>query len=151
MRVQRERLQSLVSAPVTACRQHWLRFSWRETWAAQSAAGLEQDTTLMFNDRPGLRVGAALAWAPWDPLQGRAHAVSELPTVLMDSHFYDYEPMESEQRRAAFRYWIDEIVAVGGQAAVLWHPHTLASDYGWKEGFGELISQLKGRAACSAS
>ncbi len=149
MRRQRERLEFIARAPVTSCRQHWLRFGWCDTWAAQTAAGFEQDTTLMFNDRPGLRCAAALNWTPWNPLQGRAHDLSELPTMLMDSHFHDYQPMTPAQRRAAFRYWLDEVVAVGGQAAVLWHPHTLARDYGWKEGFQELIAQINGQATCA--
>ena len=151
MRRQRQRLQLFLSRPVTGCRQHWLRFSWRETWAAQSAAGFEQDTTLMFNDRPGFRAATALGWAPWDPAAGSVHRLRALPTILMDSHFYDYLPMSAAERRAAFRYWLDEIVEVGGQGAVLWHPHTLSPDYGWREGFEELIRCLQGTATCSSS
>jgi hypothetical protein len=151
MRRQRERLQGFARDPVTSCRQHWLRFSWRDTWAAQWEAGFEQDTTLMFNDRPGLRSATALNWKPWNSKQGRSHALTALPTVLMDSHFHDYQSMSPTQRREAYRYWLDEVVAVGGEAAVLWHPHTLARDYGWSEGFLELVAELKGRAACATS
>lgn len=151
MRRQRERLQSFVAAPVTSCRQHWLRFSWRDTWTAQAAAGLEQDTTLMFNDRPGLRAAAALSWKPWNPLRGQAHDTSVLPTLLMDSHFYDYRPMGAPQRRTAMAHWLDEVNAVGGEVALLWHPHTLTRDYGWMDGFLDLIVQLNGRQACAAS
>lgn len=142
MRAQRERLQSLLPVPVTAGRQHWLRFSWRDTWSAQAQAGIRQDTTLMFNDRPGLRCAAALSWTPWDPQALGAHQITALPTMLMDSHVYDYQLMDAAQRRAAFRHWIGEIVAVGGEAAVLWHPHTITPDYGWKDGFVELIAEL---------
>jgi hypothetical protein len=142
MQAQRERLQSVTAVPVTSCRQHWLRFSWHDTWAAQSAAGFERDLTLMFNDRPGLRTAAAISWAPWNPQLGHAHGVSALPTLLMDSHFYDYAPMNPQQRRAALRRWLGEVAAVGGQAAVLWHPHTLTRDYGWSEGFEELMLEL---------
>ena len=142
LRVQRERLQSVVPVPVRSCRQHWLRFSWCDTWSAQGAAGIAADATLMFNDRPGLRAAAALAWHPWNPSTQRAHPVSALPTVLMDSHVYDYRPMTAEQRQRAFRHWIDEVRAVGGQAAILWHPHTITRDYGWRDGFVELIGAL---------
>ena len=142
MRRQRERLQSLLPVSVRSCRQHWLRFSWKETWRAQAEAGFHQDTTLMFNDRPGFRVAAALAWTPWNIFQGNDDSFKALPTVLMDSHFYDYQPMNADERRAALKHWLSEVVAVGGQAAVLWHPHTISADYGWREGFQELLDEL---------
>jgi hypothetical protein len=151
LRAQRERLQSLVGRPVESCRQHWLRFGWQDTWSAQAAAGLKQDTTLMFNDRAGFRAAAALRWAPWNPRAGRAHASSALPTILMDSHFYDYEPMDPAARRAALHRWIGEVRAVGGQAAVLWHPHTLTRDYGWAAGFAELLEELRPIPECATS
>lgn len=147
MRQQRERLESLFPLEVRSCRQHWLRFSWYKTWRAQAEAGFSQDTTLMFNDRPGFRVAAALKWSPWDVMQTGA-SLDELPTVLMDSHFYDYQPMNAVERRAALRHWLSEIVAVGGQAAVSWHPHTLSADYGWREGFQDLLDELRGVASC---
>ena len=103
---------------------------------------------MMFNDRPGFRVSAALQWAPWDVEEEKASKLTSLPTVLMDSHFYDYQPMDSDERRAALKRWLSEIVAIGGQAAVLWHPHTISSDYGWREGFQDLLDELKGVVAC---
>lgn len=144
MRQQRERLQSLVPVIVISCRQHWLRFSWNKTWRAQAQAGFEQDTTLMFNDRAGFRGAAALEWAPWDTYTGRA-SLKALPTVFMDSHFFDYQPMTGSERRRHFKHWLSEIAAVGGQAAVLWHPHTMSSDYGWRAGYLELLEEIKGQ------
>ena len=113
------------------CRQHWLRFAWKNTWAAQSEAGIQVDTTLMFNDRPGFRSAAATTWAPWNTDTRKEHNLLITPTMLMDSHFYDYQPMTSAERRAAMRHWIGEVRAVSGEIAVVWHPHTLTSDYGW--------------------
>jgi hypothetical protein len=75
-------------------------------------------------------------------------SLNALPTVLMDSHFYDYVPMNSVERRAALKRLLAEVVAVGGQAAVLWHPHTIAADYGWREGFQDLLDELREGALC---
>ena len=105
----------------------------------------------MFNDRPGFRAGGALNWVPWDSAAGNTHSLRALPTVLMDSHFYDYQPMSTGERQAALRKWLEEIVAVGGEAALLWHPHTITADYGWREGFQELLSCLEKTTACSSS
>jgi len=139
----RDQLQQAAGCTVIHVRQHWLRFSWHETWNAQASAGLKQDTTLMFNDRPGYRTSSALAWQPWNPTANAAHQLTALPTVLMDSHCYDYQPMTADQRQQAIRHWIGECQTVHGQVAVLWHPHTLSQDYGWSEGFNDTLASLK--------
>ncbi len=138
----RDQLQQAAGCTVAHVRQHWLRFSWRETWNAQASAGLKQDTTLMFNDRPGYRTSCALAWQPWNQTASTAHTLTALPTVLMDSHCYDYQPMTAYQRQQSIHQWIGECHAVHGQVAVLWHPHTLTKDYGWTQGFTDTIANF---------
>jgi hypothetical protein len=125
---------------------HQLRFSWDSTWSAQEQAGLTEDLTLMFNDRMGFRNAAALSWHPWDTTYRRSRNLLATPTVLMDSHAYDYAGMDQDERRREFRHWLGEIRFVGGRAAVLWHPHTLAADYGWQAGYVDcmnIVSDLK--------
>lgn len=139
----RQHLEQATGSSVDCVRQHWLRFSWRDTWTSQASAGLKHDTTLMFNDRPGYRTSSALAWQPWNPISNSAHPLTALPTVLMDSHFYDYHQMTPDQRRQSIQHWIRECQTVHGTVAVLWHPHTLSQDYGWSEGFNDTLASLK--------
>jgi len=139
---QKAYLEAAAGRLCTVCRQHWLRFSWRESWGAQERVGIREDTTLMFNDRPALRNASAVAWQPWHSELGTTHQLIALPTALMDSHYYDYQPMTSDVRREAMRHWVTECRAVCGQLALLWHPHTLTADYGWTEGFEELVAMI---------
>lgn len=145
---QRMSLESLLGAEVKTCRQHWLRFSWDWTWRAQSQAGICLDTTLMFNDRPGFRAAVATSWAPWNPTAGFAHNLSVLPTLLMDSHLYDYHQMTASERRTAIHDWLGEVRTVGGKIAIVWHPHTLTDDYGWTDGFNEIVDVIRGKTEC---
>lgn len=143
IKLQRQLLELASGHKVTCCRQHWLRFSWRETWEAQSDAGLNYDASLMFNDQPGFRNSSALAWQPWDPILKKKHNLTAQPTVLMDSHCYDYQPMSKSERRQQIQAWLAECRAVHGQIALLWHPHTLTKDYGWSDGFQETLDAIK--------
>lgn len=140
MAEEKTRVEEAVRSKITMCRQHWLRFSWRDTWQAQQAAGLEADATLGFNDRPGFRSGAALCFHPWDTERGAPLRLVATPMILMDSHLYDYR-LESDPG-GEIRHWIGEVKAVGGVASVLWHPHTLSPDYGWLPGFEALLNSL---------
>jgi len=145
---QRGLVEAVAGAQVIHCRQHWLRFSWQDTWGAQQSAGLTRDTTLMFNDRPGFRNSSALCWQPYNPNQAATHNLKALPTLFMDSHFYDYQSMSAAERQSAMQHWIRECQHVFGEAALLWHPHTLTQDYGWSDGFRDAISLIKGSKQC---
>lgn len=138
------RLEKAIGHPITSCRQHWLRFSWRKTWKVQDAAGLKLDTTLGFNDRPGFRNGTALCFHPWDDRTNRPIDLEALPLVLMDSQLYDYLKLDLKDRKSEIRHWIEEIRLVRGTASVLWHPHTMSDDFGWAEGFECLLSEVTG-------
>lgn len=141
---QRERLTHALGQPVTACRQHWLRFSWEKTWIAQAGAGILLDSTLGFNDRPGFRNGAALRFRPSLPLRSGLPITAE-PMILMDSHLYDYDLDACRDLGGSIERWIGEVKAVGGVATVLWHPHTLDRSYGWGKGFEVLVDVVSAR------
>ncbi|OAH06906.1 hypothetical protein pfor_22c2442 [Rhodobacteraceae bacterium SB2] len=136
-------LQNIFGHAISSCRQHWLRFSWEKTWHAQSLAGIVEDTTLMFNDRPGFRNSSAIRWKPWCPISQSSIDINATPTVFMDSHFYDYNELTDKERKLDMVAWIQECLDVGGQIAVLWHPQTLSEEYGWSEGFHELLLILQ--------
>lgn len=140
---QRISLEHSAGVQVKYCRQHWLRFSWRSTWFSQQSADISCDTTLMFNDRPSFRNSSALSWHPWDMDGSRTLNLLALPSVFMDSHFYDYQPISNDLRKTSMRRWVNECFLVGGEIAILWHPHTLSKDYGWSDGFIDLLSILK--------
>lgn len=137
MRCERDAVAEVSGAPVTFCRQHWLRFSWRDTWEAQGAAGIGFDSTLGFNDRPGFRNGAALIMRPMSPSGGTSPL--SIPLVLMDSHLYDYRPLDEPRRVEEMRRWLGEVAAVRGQASVVWHQRVLSPDYGWGPGYRRML------------
>jgi len=139
---ERERIEIAVNAPIKHTRQHWLRFSWDKTWSAQEKAGLTVDSTLGFNNRPGFRNGAALAFQPWDHAGCRPMTLTAIPMIMMDSQFYDYQLIDADTRLQAMSRWIDEVRAVGGVATVNWHTHTIVEPYGWGEGYRDLLPRL---------
>lgn len=142
MAAQKTRVEKALGTPIQSCRQHWLRFSLNQTWRAQEEAGFLHDSTLGFNDRAGFRNAAALVVHPWNPAVSAPRKINITPMVLMDSHFYDYAPMDAQERHDAIAHWIEEIRFVHGQATVNWHTHTITDAYGWMDGYRALLAML---------
>lgn len=147
MKREKNHLENAVGSPVSACRQHWLRFSWQKTWKAQEEAGFALDSTLGFNDRASFRNGAALCYHPWDEEKKKPMKLKVLPMMLMDSQLYDYANIDENQIRESIRHWVNEIRAVHGTAAVLWHQQTMSRDFGWAKGFQMLLEMGEGSFA----
>lgn len=145
MLAEKSRLEESLGEDVPSCRQHWLRFSFADTWIAQQAAGFQLDSTLGFNDRCALRNGSALAHHPWDDRHQRPMRLKAMPMVLMDSHLYDYQPLDESSRRRELKKWIDEIQAVHGSATVIWHQRVFSHDYDWGASYEYLLSLLSPR------
>lgn len=143
LRNAREGMERALGISPKHIRQHWLRFSFRDTWRAQAEAGLSEDSTLGFNDRTGFRTASALRYQPWDFVNGHAHTIHATPMIAMDSQFYSYQDMSAGERKRAMEALLSEVHAVHGVATVLWHPHTLSPDYGWQQGFADLLASIK--------
>lgn len=143
--MQQERLyiESALDTSIMSCRQHWLKFSFSDSWQSMFKAGIKQDSTLGFNDRFGFRNGAALCFTPMvaqTPLNGFQSA----PLVLMDSHLYDYAALDEQQRKNAMDGILEELQQTKGIATILWHPHTFSDDYQWYPGFKYLLQTISG-------
>lgn len=139
---EKNQLEEVIQQPVLSIRQHWLKFSWEYTWDCQAEAGFIRDETLMFNDRSGFRNSACLLWTPWSTQKNSESRLRAIPTVLMDSHLFDYSVLPEENHHQVMDKAINEIVFVGGAACFLWHPHTLSRDYGWENSFLTLLKRL---------
>ncbi|MDG1144746.1 MAG: hypothetical protein P8N92_08755 [Burkholderiales bacterium] len=136
---QRVRLEDITHQSIGIVRQHWLRFSWKDTWSVQREAGLNSDMTLGFNDRPGFRNSAALRMQVISG-SGEKLKFKSTPMLLMDSHLYDYSNFSDYQRVKCMEHYLDEIKLVGGIGSIIWHAHVLGKDYGWRNGYLSLLS-----------
>ena len=139
MRVEKHAIEDALEQNIHYVRQHWLRFSFADTWKAQRSAGLTYDLTLGFNDRLGFRNSAALSFQ--DPSSG----MNIIPMVLMDSHLYDYSDMNEIQQFGAIDKVLDELVATGGEASFIWHQRVFHPDYNWGKTYEYLLDAMRKR------
>lgn len=136
IQMERDHISSAIGHDLTFVRQHWLRFSFENTWLAQARAGLTHDMTLGFNDRPGFRNSSAVT--SLDSISG----MKLTPMVLMDSHLYDYKVMDCQMRQGTIDHVLDELAKTCGEASVIWHQRVFHPDYGWDKSYAYLLRRM---------
>lgn len=144
-------LERVLDAPVHGNRQHWLRFSVDETWPGHERVGLAYDATLGFNDVPGFRAGIAVPFHPWDHHARRPLRLVAIPTVLMDSTLFDYMGLDAgaaEERALAI---LEEVAAVGGAVAIIWHQQVFGEDYRWGSVYARILEWVRAQGGCGTT
>ena len=116
LRKEKEHLESVLGEKVHGIRQHYLRFSYPETWLAQSEANFKYDSTLAYAESPGFRSAIAAPYYP--PMEDKIIPILEFPLHLMDRTFTKYK--KSDIKRSFFEE-IEKVKEVNGLTVILWH------------------------------
>lgn len=116
---------------VKKCRMHFLRYRLPDTRRAMVAAGVEEDYTTCMPARAGFKHGTARPFRWYDVERDEVTALTLVPTLWMDRTFLDYEKLDVETAKRRANQLIARARNVGGRAAVLIHPPSLAGADEW--------------------
>lgn len=124
-------LRAVSPLPVTAGRQHYLRFSSPRTWQMWESAGLLEDSTLGYPDAEGFRCGICHDFPVFDTERRQMLSLREKPLVAMDvtlAHYRRYAPAQAAERLAELRRATEKH---GGDFTLLWHNSSWNTPF-WK-------------------
>lgn len=120
-RASREALRDGLGVEAVGIRNHLLRFSGADTWAAQEAAGFRYDATFGYSDRLGPREGRRVPFFPEYSETGDNRGILELPLTVMDVTLFRNLGLDGEEALAAAWAAIEPVVQGGGLVSLLWH------------------------------
>lgn len=116
LRLEKEKLESIVGAPVRSTRQHYLNLEVPETWRIHASVGLLYDSTLGYANRIGLKWDTSHPFYPKDPLTGEQIPVLQIPLAIMDGPL-----MQTREPWSEALSLINRIEEVGGVLTLDWH------------------------------
>ena len=139
-----EALRLALGIEVTGIRNHFLRFSFPDTWLAQEAAGLRYDATFGYNDVLGPREGRILPFFPFDPQTGRKLDIVALPLTVMDVTLFRSLGLNAEAALKAAWDAIEPVVKAGGLVSLLWHNNYFNEPeyWDWQWVYEQLLQRL---------
>lgn len=137
----REALREKLGVEAVGIRNHFLRFSGAETWAAQEAAGFRYDATFGFADQLGPREGRMFPFFP------EHRDILELPLTVMDVTLFRNLGLEGEAALDAAWQAIEPVAQAGGLVTLLWHNNYFTEpEYrDWQWTYEQLLERLAAR------
>lgn len=114
-RESRDALRAALGVDAVGIRNHYLRFSGTDTWAAQEAAGFNYDATFGCADRLGPRDGKT------HPFYPAGRNILELPLTVMDVVLFRSLRLSGEVALETAWRAIEPIIQAGGMVSLLWH------------------------------
>lgn len=119
-----------LECPIRGNRQHYLRWSTKETPDHLDEAGFDYDTTGAFADRPGFRYGTARPFPMWSWQRQAPLRLMQRPLVAMECSILadSYLGMgHTEEALGLFLKLKSRAMRHGGDFTLLWHNSELLS------------------------
>jgi hypothetical protein len=144
----RETLEARLGKPVHGLRHHYWALDWRAphlTFRKHVRAGFRYDASIAWRDDAGFRAGTCLPYRPFDPEEGHALDIYELPTAIMDWNVISSGGDTKQAVDRAMRI-AGSVRQAGGALLVDWHTESAWEGYCYRNvraTLTALISELR--------
>lgn len=142
LRVELERLSSVLNRDVTKSRQHFLRMNLPRSYQKLTELDVMDDYTMGFASQAGFRAGIADAFPFFDLENDVVTPLVVHPFALMDGTMRDYLNLNLDDSYELACRLVDEVKSVNGTFIYLTHNETLGGEkrwVGWPEMYEKLI------------
>lgn len=136
-----------LNVPVAGIRFHNLLLDITRTYGILQQAGLKYDTTSGFAEEIGFRNGITFPFYPFDFRNNKPFEVLEIPLMIMDTTFRNYNNTPIDQVFSQIIEVLDQSQKFNGLMTILWHnnyfsPYKFA---GWREIYEQILSEAVNR------
>ncbi len=138
---EKEILENIINCSITKSRIHWLNYNDDVTPRIFEETGIQEDSSISYNEISGFRAGIASRYNPYDHTNRRAYNFYEVPLVIMDSQLYDYSIDVAE---LGLGWFYDMLAAIKNCViSIDWHQRVIHKDYGWDGGYLQIAEKIK--------
>lgn len=125
------RLRQMTGEEVRTSRQHFLRLHFPGTYRRLLQAGIRQDFSMGFADRPGFRAGTSRPF-PWFDLPENRQTMLEVhPFAVMDVTLRQYLGLSPGEALSQAQQMIGSVRRTLGIFSTLWHNSSFSETHGW--------------------
>lgn len=144
--IERDRLANAVERPISASRQHFLRFATPGTFRTAIALGFSEEHSMGCHDRLGFRAGTCTPYKWYDLERDESTELTIHPFAAMDNTLSEKLRLTPENALHETERVIAAVKRVSGTFTGLWHESFLAAT-GAKASWRPAILRIIGNAA----
>lgn len=139
---EKERLEDIITRPVTKSRQHFLKLKFPQTYQQLIKLGIEEDYTMGFASIAGFRAGICTPYLFFDLSKNRRTDLLIQPFQVMDVTLKNYLQMDPDEAWQLVEQLMLEVRKVNGTFISLWHNESLKESgqwLGWRRIFEQTL------------
>jgi hypothetical protein len=143
---EKKRIESVMikTESLVLSRQHYLKITPQKTFDHLMAIGIQIDSTLGFNDRPGFRCGTCFPFRWYDLNQQRLCPLYEIPLILGDWQIHDPANFDLQSSLKTLDFYAEQVRKVGGVFTLLFHNIYFSTDYpGHADFYQKILIKVK--------
>lgn len=145
-RMEIQRLEKIIDAPVTRNRFHYLRFKFPDTFHRLVNIGIKEDYSMGYASRNGFRAGISSPFYFFDIRKNVVTDLKIVPFAFMDSTFAHYQKTDPETALNEIRQLMRYVYETGGPFYGLWHNSSFTNVGEWK-GYQHVFETVAAEAA----
>jgi hypothetical protein len=146
LRLEKKRLDALLSRPIMHSRQHFLRLNLPDTYQRLLSEAIYYDFSMGYADALGFRASIATPFAWFDLSSNQKTDLIVVPFALMDVTLKDYLGLSPAQADSEIAFFIKQYKSVGGYFVSLWHNSSFGEVGGWGADWRRVYEQLLAEA-----
>ncbi len=129
-------LEAIVRKPITASRQHFIRFNLPQGYQRLIDAGITDDYSMGYGGINGFRASVASSFYWYNLQTEQATTLRIHPFCFMEANSFYEQHSTTLQALEEMKYYYDVCKKVNGEFISIWHNHFVGTDKmfeGWRE------------------
>ncbi len=145
LQTEKQVLETISGQPITASRQHYIRFKLPDGYAKLLQAGITDDYSMGYGSINGFRASVAQPFYWFNLAANEVTALRIHPFCWMDANGFYEQKLSPQQAQEELQHYVTVCKDLNTVLCTVWHNNFLGTDplyKGWREVYAEFIQSL---------
>jgi hypothetical protein len=145
LQTEKQALEAITAQPITASRQHYIRFNLPDGYAKLLQAGITDDYSMGYGSINGFRASVAQPFYWFNLATNEITALRVHPFCFMDANSFYEQKLSPQQAQEELQHYVTVCKDLNTVLCTIWHNNFLGTDplyKGWREVYAEFIQSI---------